>query len=96
MQLPYKPAFSSSRPRSSAASATFRASSGAGSWCGIADELERQHRAETPDVADLRKRSCQPAHACSDRLADLGCAVDEPFLLDHVEDGERGGLRDPD
>src|SRR6266542_6854236 len=56
---------------------------------GIADELDREHRAEAPHVADLREPLLPGAHACPDRLADLDRALDEPRLLDHVEDGKR-------
>src|SRR5204862_2369819 len=48
---------------------------------GIADELEREHRTETPDVADLRKALLPGAHPRPHDLADLGRALDEPFIL---------------
>ena len=56
MQFEWTPAFSSSRPRCAASSATRVASSGAGSFvAGSRDELDREHRAEAADVADRRE-----------------------------------------
>ena len=58
------------------------------------DELDREHRAEPADVADLVEALLPGEHPRPDRLADRGRALDQALLVDHVEDGERRRLRD--
>ena len=95
MQFEWVPAFRSSRPRSAAASATAEASSGAGSFVArILDELDREHRSEAADVADLRMPLLPLQHPAPNGLADALGTVDEALVLEDVEDGERGRQRD--
>ena len=60
----------------------------------VLDELEREHRADPAHVADRGEALLPVEHPSPHRLADLNRALAEVLLLDHVEDGERGRLRD--
>ena len=95
LQFEWTPALSRSSPRASASSATRVASAGAGSFvAAVLDELDREHRAEAAHVADRLEALLPREHPRADRLADPLRALDETLLLEHVEDGERGGERD--
>ena len=68
---------------------------GAGSFvAAVLDELDRQHRADAADVADRLEPLLPREHARADGLADPLRALEQPLLLEHVEDGHRGGERD--
>src|ERR671922_125888 len=60
----------------------------------VGDELDREHRAEPADVADRRKAVLPAHHPLAHGLADRPRALDESLLLEDVEDGQRGRLRD--
>ncbi len=95
MQLPLTPQVISSRPRSSAAALTACASSFEGAARrGVRDQLDREHRAETADVADRRPALLPGEHPRADRLADERGALDQTLLVDHVEHGEPRRQRD--
>ena len=60
----------------------------------VGDELDREHRAEAAHLADRREALLPGEHAGAQRLADRDGALAEALLVDHVEDGERGGVGD--
>ena len=60
----------------------------------ICDKLDREHRAEPADIADLRPPSLPGFHPRPDRLADVVRPLDQALVVDHVEHGEGGGDRD--
>ena len=89
MQFPATPAFRSRRPRASASSTTSRGEAGRRD-VAVLDELDRQHPAEAANVADLGPAALPGLEAGPHRLADRGRPLDQAFVLDHVEHGERG------
>ena len=60
----------------------------------ILDELDREHRPEPADVADPVPALLPREHPRPNRVADRLGPLDEALLLENVEHGERGGLRD--
>ena len=96
MQLPWTPAGDQQqaalraprrrRPRRARARAAFVSGSATNSIASIAPSPR------TSPIAG--QRSCQASMRAADRLADRDRALDEPLLLDHVEHGQRRGLRD--
>ena len=60
----------------------------------ILDVLDSEHRAEAAHVADRGEPLLPREHPRADRLADALRALDEPLLLEHVEDGDCGRERD--
>ena len=95
MQFPWTPALSRITPRSSAASITFRASSGAGSFVtGSATSSIASIAPEPAHVADRGPALLPREHPLADPVADDACAGDEALVLEHVEYRERRGLGD--
>src|SRR5215211_201943 len=67
-------------------------------WSGglrrrIGHELDREHRAEAADVADVRPALLPGEHARPYLLAEERCPRAEILLRDHVQHRERGSLR---
>ena len=54
---------------------------------GIANELDREHRAQPADVSDPRPARLPVEHARADRVAEELRALDELLLLEDVEHG---------
>ena len=95
MQLPSTPALSSKRPRckrlvddglDELRRRLLR------SW--VSHELDRQHRAQPPDVTDARPARLPVEHPRAQRRTEELCAIDELLLLEDVEDGQRRRERD--
>src|ERR1051325_2848975 len=53
---------------------------------GVRDVLDGEHRAEPADLADLRVPLLPAEHPRPDGVADASRTLDEPLLLDDVED----------
>ena len=90
MQLPFTPAFRSRRPRCERSVDDSLGELGRGLLRRlVAYELDRQHRAEAADVADLSPACLPGEHPRAERVAeDLGTR-DELLLGEDVEDGTR-------
>ena len=95
MSSPCTPAFSSSSPRCIAASITAWASSGAGSFVARSATSSIASIAPRPRTSPIAgKRSCQASMRARIVSPIATARSHEPLLVDHVEDGERRGLRD--
>src|SRR5205085_12684721 len=55
----------------------------------IGDELEGEHAAESADVADRGLLRLQRYETIAKPTTEAVGAIDEPFLLEHLEHGER-------
>ena len=60
----------------------------------ILDVLDRQHRAETTDVADRLEPLLPREHASADGFSDPLGSLEQPLLLEHIKHGHGGGERD--
>ena len=62
--------------------------------CVRLDELDRDHQAKAARVADRAVLPGEPVEAGKELVATLPGVGDQPFLLDDIKGGVRGGARD--